>query len=120
MSDIQRHSLSPEMHVPALNGRWVLYRDHLADKTAALAAQAEVADSLWEGRLERDLNRLRTQHAQELAEARGEGEPEELKLLRRVHRRINFSNAAGCGHICARCSETWPCETAVIAGISDA
>lgn len=77
MDEIQRHSLSPEMHVPALNGRWVLYSEHLTDKTAALAAQAAehemdlrrerlTASRLVESNRER-ISELHSQHAQELA-----------------------------------------------------
>ena len=75
------------------------------------AQELKAQDKSWRETLQHE----KWQHAQELAEARGEGEPA-LKLLRRVHRRISFT-LNDCSHICARCREVWPCETAVIAGL---
>ena len=146
MDEIQRY-YSPNTMIPALpeQGGIVVYKDHLADKTAALEAKdAHYATVIkqdqkqWAAKLEaqaeehqRDMHsletrmnwdraaaiaHLNTKHTKELAEARGEGEPV-LKLLRRVHRKISFPHDQGCYHICARCKEKWPCETAVIAGI---
>lgn len=63
-------------------GNVVYYKDHLADKKAALAAQAEGHESTLEALRTNlinchnaEFNRIRTQHAAELAALRGEGEP---------------------------------------------
>ena len=67
-------------------GPWVRYPDHLADKTAALEAQAEEQEEEFKALLQNEqkesdfrhecvINALKSQHAKELAEARGVGEP---------------------------------------------
>ena len=95
-------------------------------KHAALEAQAEELEEEFKALLQNEqresdsrhecvVNTLNTKHAQELAEAKGE--PEVKTLLSRVHRKIEIVSNVGCEHICVRCMETWPCETAVIAGL---
>jgi len=68
-------------HLPASAGLWVTHHDHLADKTAALEAQAEEhredmrqARRRWWNERAGEFTRLVDKHAAELAALRGERE----------------------------------------------
>ena len=78
MAEIQRYSCSPAVLHPESEGYLVRWQDALAHETAALEAQAEehlrrrkIDDADWGDRF----MALSREHAQELAEARGVGEP---------------------------------------------
>lgn len=121
MSEIQRYA---NRRCESVGGSWVLYDDHLADKKAALEAQAACNETnltlkyeSWRMRMDA----LNTKHAAELAALRGEGGPalltfthEDINALRegcnpvRIHRDFEPSFLRLCG-IADNCGvEMWP------------
>ena len=117
MDEIQRWTHTSPGMIEQSCGSWVEYRTLLAayeHKNAALAAQAEehkkilvINERDWEAALEaqaevhravleiryRKLDLLKSQHAQELADARGEGEPERLEYIARDLARLLLVSA---------------------------